>query len=45
MNRARFPVVKGFDGYDFTEIRLSPAFSRVELLACQFLQEKRNLVL
>lgn len=45
LNRARFPVVKGFDGYDFADIRLPPAFSRDELLACQFLQEKRNLVL
>ena len=45
LNRAGFPVLKGFDGYDFTEIRFPPAFSREELLSCLFVSEKKNLVL
>ncbi|MGO9530805.1 MAG: IS21-like element helper ATPase IstB [Syntrophobacteraceae bacterium] len=45
LNRAGFPVVKSFEGYDFSDIRLPPAFDRDELLSCQFVQEKKNLVL
>lgn len=45
LNRAGFPVFKSFDGYEFTDIRLPPAFGRDELLGCQFVKEKKNLVL
>ncbi len=43
--RAGFPVFKSFDEYDFSEIRLPPAFTREELLGCQFVRERKNLVL
>ena len=45
LNRAGFPVFKSFEGYEFSDIRLPPAFSRDELLSCQFVKEKKNLVL
>ena len=45
LNRAGFPVFKSFEGYDFSDIRLPPTFDRDELLSCQFVQEKKNLVL
>ncbi|MEI6388931.1 MAG: IS21-like element helper ATPase IstB [Spirochaetota bacterium] len=45
LNRAGFPVFKSFEGYDFSEIRMPPSFSRDELLSCQFIKEKKNLVL
>lgn len=45
LNRAAFPVFKSFEGYDFSDIRLPPTFSRDELLACLFVREKKNLVL
>jgi DNA replication protein DnaC len=45
LNRAGFPVFKSFEGYEFSDIRLPPAFSRDELLSCQFVKEKKNLIL
>jgi DNA replication protein DnaC len=45
LNRAGFPVLKSFTGYDFTEVRFPPAFSREELLSGAFIREKKNLVL
>lgn len=45
LNKAAFPVFKSFGGYDFTDIRLPPAFSKEELLSCAFIPEKKNLVL
>jgi DNA replication protein DnaC len=45
LNRAGFPVCKSFDEYEFSDIRLPPAFSRDELLSCRFVTEKKNLVL
>ncbi len=45
LSRAGFPVLKGFDGYDFNCIRFPPAFGREDLLSCQFIHEKKNLVL
>ena len=32
LNRAGFPVLKGFDEYEFAEVRFPPAFSREQLL-------------
>jgi DNA replication protein DnaC len=45
LKRAGFPVLKGFEGYQFDEIRFPPAFSREELLTGEFIREKKNLVL
>jgi len=45
LGRAGFPVLKSFEGYDFSELRLPPAFSREDLLSDEFIQEKKNLVL
>lgn len=45
LNRACFPVLKSFDGYEFGSIRFPPALSRDELLSCRFIGEKKNLIL
>jgi DNA replication protein DnaC len=45
LNRAGFPVLKSFEGYEFNAIRFPPAFSREELLSIRFIKEKKNLVL
>lgn len=45
LNRAGFPVLKHFDGYEFRSIRFPPALSRDELLSCRFIEEKKNLIL
>ena len=45
LNRAGFPVFKSFDGYEFADIRFPPAFDREELRSCQFVPQKKNLVL
>jgi DNA replication protein DnaC len=33
MRRARFPVVKGIEGYDFANVKLPDGYSREELTA------------
>jgi DNA replication protein DnaC len=43
--RAGFPVLKGFEDYDFSEVRFPPLFNREELLCGEFIREKKNLVL
>lgn len=45
LKRAGFPVLKSFAEYEFSEIRFPPDLSREELLSCQFIAEKKNLVL
>lgn len=45
LGRASFPVLKGFDTYDFGSVRFPPAFNREELLSCRFIEERKNLVL
>ena len=45
IKRARFPVYKTFDGYEYNSVRLPPALSREELMDVTFVQEKQNLVL
>jgi DNA replication protein DnaC len=45
LTRAGFPVLKSFAEYDFHCVRLPPALTKDELLSCQFIQEKKNLVL
>lgn len=45
IKRARFPVYKTFDGYDFNSTKLPPALSKEELLDVSFIEAKQNLVL
>jgi DNA replication protein DnaC len=45
LNRAGFPVLKSFDGYEFHCVRLPPTLDKDELLSCRFILEKKNLVL
>jgi DNA replication protein DnaC len=45
LNRAGFPVFKSFDGYEFADIRFPPAFDQDEMRSCQFVPQKKNLVL
>jgi len=44
LNRAKFPVLKSLEGYDFTAVRLPPSLSKESLESCQFVQRKTNLV-
>ncbi len=44
-NRAGFPAYKTFEGYEYLCVKFPPAFSRQELESCEFIKEKRNLVL
>jgi DNA replication protein DnaC len=43
--RAGFPVVKGFDGYDWTHVTLPQKLTRDQITSCEFITEKQNLVL
>ena len=45
VKRARFPVYKTFDGYEYTKIQLPPALSREELESGAFIEKKQNLML
>lgn len=45
IKRARFPVYKTFEGYEYRCVKLPPALSREELEGCDFIKEKVNLVL
>jgi DNA replication protein DnaC len=45
LQRASFPVLKSFTDYEFSGIRFPPDLSKDELLSCQFIAEKKNLVL
>lgn len=45
IKRARFPVYKTFDGYEFQSAKLPPALSKEELLDISFSKKKQNLVL
>lgn len=42
--RARFPVVKGLDGYDFTNVRLPDGYMLDELLGLGFIPRAQDLV-
>lgn len=44
LNRAKFPVLKSLEGYDYTSIRFPPALSRQELERGEFIKQKTNLV-
>jgi DNA replication protein DnaC len=45
LSRASFPVFKSFEGYEFGSVRFPPALSQADLLSCQFICEKKNLIL
>lgn len=45
IKRARFPVYKTFDGYDFCQTKLPPALAKEDLLNVSFIEKKQNLVL
>ena len=45
LKRARFPVYKTFDGYEYRCVKLPPALSREELENAEFVSKKDNLVL
>ena len=45
VKRARFPVYKTFDGYEYRCIKLPPALSKEDLEAVRFIEHKHNLVL
>ena len=44
MRQARFPVPKGLDGYDFTNVRLPDGYDRERLLALDFMDKAQDLV-
>lgn len=45
VKRARFPIYKTFDGYEYRCVKLPPALSKEELEDVRFIEEKNNLVL
>ena len=45
VKRARFPIYKTFEGYEYRCVKLPPALSKEELENVSFVKEKNNLVL
>lgn len=45
VKRARFPIYKTFEGYEYRCVKLPPALSKEELENVSFVEEKNNLVL
>ena len=45
VKRAKFPIYKTFDDYEYRCVKLPPALSREELENVDFIKEKNNLVL
>ncbi len=45
IKRARFPVYKTFDNYEFKAVQLPPALSKEELMQADFVEKKQNLIL
>ena len=45
VKRAKFPIYKTFDGYEYRCVKLPPALSREELENVSFIEERNNLVL
>ncbi|MBR5636086.1 MAG: ATP-binding protein, partial [Pseudobutyrivibrio sp.] len=45
VKRAKFPIYKTFDGYEYRCVKLPPALSREELENVDFIKQKNNLVL
>ena len=44
LNRARFPMPKSLEGYDYSSVRFPPSITREELESCAFISKKTNLV-
>ena len=44
LNRARFPMPKSLENYDFSSVRFPPSLTREELEGCGFIKKKTNLV-
>lgn len=44
LNRARFPVPKALEGYDYSYVRFPPSICREELESCDFIAKRTNLV-
>ena len=44
LRRARFPVPKTLDGYDFTNVKLPDGYARDELLSLDFVGRAQDLV-
>lgn len=44
LRRAKFPVVKTLDGYDFTNVKLPDGYTRQELLSLDFADKAQDLV-
>ena len=45
IKRAKFPVYKTFEGYEYNCVQLPPALSREDLENVSFVKNKQNLVL
>lgn len=45
IKRAKFPVYKTFEGYEYNCVQLPPALSREDLESVTFVRKKQNLVL
>lgn len=45
VKRARFPIYKTFEGYEYRCVKLPPALCKEELESVSFIKEKNNLVL
>lgn len=45
IKRARFPVYKTFDGYEFNSVKMPPVFSKEDLFNVTFIEKKQNLIL
>ena len=45
LKRARFPIYKTFDGYEYGKVKLPPALSQKELEDVSFIEQKQNLVM
>ncbi|MXI86938.1 IS21-like element helper ATPase IstB [Sphaerochaeta halotolerans] len=44
LNRARFPMPKSLEGYDYSHVRIPPSITKGELESCDFIDKKTNLV-
>lgn len=44
LNRAKFPVIKSLEGYDFSLVRLPPSITQEDLAQCRFMEQHTNLV-
>jgi len=44
LNRARFPMPKSLQGYDYSRVRIPPSITKGELESCDFIGKKTNLV-